>query len=123
MTNDEISLRDYFEARWTAHEAVHDQLKENINTSMQNIDRRLEEMNEFRAQIQQERGEFLGKQEYDSRRRELEIRINAAKDIQDKRINTLELAKSNMDGRMWAVGAGLTGLTIFLNVVFRYWTK
>ena len=80
-------------------------------------------MNQFRAQIQEERGEFLTKMEYESRHRELEVRLGTTKDATDKRISTLELAKSNMDGRLWALGAGVTVLTILVNMAFRYWSK
>lgn len=123
MTNDEISLREYFEARWEAHKNEHKLLASAIDRAGQDIDRRLEEMNQFRAQIQEERGEFLTKMEYESRHRELEIRLSTTKDGQDKRIGALELAKSNMDGRIWALGAGITILTVMVNMFFRYWPK
>jgi chaperonin cofactor prefoldin len=123
VTNDEISLREYFEARWKAHEHEHEMLAGGIETGQKDIDRRLEEMNQFRAQIQQERGEFLTKMEYESRHRELEVRLSTNKDAQDKRLNILELAKSNMDGRLWALGAIVTVLTVLVNIAFRYWTK
>jgi hypothetical protein len=123
MTNDEISLREFMEARWAAHEREHVALQRAVDTAVGTLDARLSEMNQFRAQIQEERGEFLSKTEYESRHRELETKLEAGQHANGKRISDLELAKSNMDGRMWAIGAGVTVLTIVVNMAFRFWPK
>ena len=76
------------------------------------LDRRLEEMNEFRAQILTERKEFLPIKDYDEKHEFLRTRVEL-----------LEQSKSNLDGKIWMLGAVLTGITVLLNFVFRYWPR
>jgi hypothetical protein len=111
------------EARWNAHDKEHVSLQRAVDTAVGTLDVRLSEMNQFRAQIQEERGAFLTKSEYESRHRELETRLATTKDVVDKRIAALEIAKSNLDGRIWALGAALTIVTILVNMAFRFWPK
>jgi hypothetical protein len=123
VSEEPVSLREYFEAHWVAHEKTHVALGDAIDKAAEDISRRLAEMNQFRAQISEERGLFLSKTEYEARHRELETRLGTVKDTQDKRLNDLERAKSNLDGRLWALGAGFMILTVLVNVAFRYWSK
>ena len=120
MTSDEISLREYFEARWKAHNKEHEMLQAAIDRAVAELNRRLEEMNQFRAQIQEERSEFIPKSEYESRHRELLNKMDAGFDSLDKRVKLIELAKSNMDGRVVVV---LGGITVLINLAFHFWPK
>jgi len=45
------------------------------------------------------------------------------RDGTDSRLKVLEQAKSNLDGRVWAIGAGITILTVLLQFAMRYFTK
>ena len=123
MTNEEISLREYFEARWKAHEKEHESLQRAIDTAVETLDFRLSEMNQFRQQIQEERGAFTTKVEAESHNRELEGKI----ETNAKAVSALELAKSNMDGRIWMAGALITGASgifaLLISLAIRFWTK
>ena len=123
MTNDEISLREYFEARWKAHENEHKSLQRAIEAAVSTLEMRLGEMNQFRQQIQEERGAFMTKVEGESHHRELETKI----DTNAKAVSALELAKSNMDGRIWMAGALITTASgifaLLVSLAFRFWPK
>jgi hypothetical protein len=124
---DAISLREYLEKwideRWVAHGDVHRMLDEAVSIALKGLERRLDEMNQFRAQIQQERESFVSKPEYDARNREVSTKIDAETKAMAARITVIEMAKSNLEGRVWMLGATLTGVTILLNLLFRYWPK
>lgn len=90
--------------------------KEALDIARKEIDRRLDEMNKFRDQIERERGEFLRRDIYDEQHRALEI-------SHDARLKSLENNKSNIEGRMWAMGAGITGIAVGLNLLLHYLGK
>jgi ribosomal protein L16 Arg81 hydroxylase len=123
MNSDEISLREYFEARWKAHEKEHEALQRAVDTAVATLDFRLSEMNQFRQQIQEERGAFMTKMESVSHHRELETKIES----NAKSVSALELAKSNMDGRIWMAGALITTASgifaLLVSLAFRFWPK
>lgn len=58
------------------------------------LDRRLEEMNKFREQINQERGDFATREQMDEK-------FNFI----NGRISSLELTSSNLQGKLYVVGA------------------
>ena len=64
---DQISLRHYIEAiseeRWNAHKREHELLTLAMEKAVQATDRRLEGMNELRAQINSERSSYATKAE------------------------------------------------------------
>src|SRR6266496_2421541 len=81
------------------HKGEHDALA----IAALNIDHRLGVMNEFREQLTLERGMYVT--------RELHDKLQAEA---DKRLKILEGTKSNLEGRMWVLGA----VVIILNVLF-----
>jgi len=99
-------------AHWVAHNREHILLKEAIDAAHAVLEGRLEAMNEFRTQIQSERHEFLKKGEYDIHHDQLE-----------KRVNKLENANSNLDGRFWMLGSVLTGVSILLPLLLNWLLK
>jgi hypothetical protein len=80
-----------------------------VIVALDNLSRRLDEMNQFRAQISEERNTFLTKEVFDSKHEELA-----------KKVDALTLAKSNQDGRLWALGVIGFICTVALNILFRY---
>jgi hypothetical protein len=72
-------------------------VRENIALVSVDLDRRLDDMDRFRKQILDERGLFLTVATY-----------NENHEAMRQRIESLELAKSNMDGRLWVLGVGFT---------------
>jgi hypothetical protein len=85
---------------------------ESVRVARGEMERRLAEMNEFRAQILMERKDFMSTKEYDVKHEFLRARIEK-----------LEQSKSNLDGRFWALGTGLGILTVVVNIIIRLWAK
>lgn len=96
-----------------AHDREHIEYRDRIETATVVLDRRLDQMNEFRAQLTEERALYVRRDMLD------EFRIASAKvtDANAARIRELETAKSNLEGRLWAVGMGIGALVIVINVV------
>jgi len=106
----DVPLREHLEGRWAAHMREHEQMLLALGTARDEVNRRLEEMNELRAQITTERGEFLLRKEYEGKHEALLERIGAQ-----------ERARANLEGRMWAIGAVVVviqlGLAILPHIV------
>lgn len=81
------------------------------------VDRRLDEMNELRRQIETERGQFVTRELYDERHAELENKV----EIQRENLSGYGARLSRMEGgtqvKASTIGLGLTGLGVFLGVV------
>ena len=105
--------RELREAWQQSHEHHHAIEKEAIGLARQDMERRLGEMNQFRDQIERERGEFLRREMYDEQH-------SAMRTEMDTRLKALETSKSNLEGRMWAMGAGITGLAVGINLLLHY---
>jgi hypothetical protein len=123
----DVGLREYIEtiirleresgeARWAAHAEVHELIKQALDQSVATLDRRLETMNEFRAQILEERSHYLDKDTYDAKHEELKSKIGL-----------FEQYRANMDGKIWMLGAAMSAgaglVTILINLAFRYFSK
>lgn len=119
----DVALKEYLEglvsslekqdtAHWASHTREHALLKEAIDAAHAVLETRLETMNEFRTQIQNERHEFLRRDEYDIQQDQLE-----------KRVGKIENDKSNLDGKFWMLGSIITGLSILLPLLLNYLNK
>lgn len=84
------------EERWTAHRREHVLEDKALEVAADDVDRRLEAMNELRDQITSERAEYLTRTSFEDKH-----------DGLDRRVGALEQSRSNMEGRMWAIGAGV----------------
>ena len=69
-----------------------DSLKEARDLARQELDRRLEGMNEFREQLRSQANTFLTREIADTRYM-----------VMEQRIRVLESKRSNLEGRMWIV--------------------
>lgn len=70
------------------------------------MDRRLHSMNELRAQIEQERGMYLTRVEYEAKHEQLITRCG----VIEARIQAMETAFAGLGGRL-SIIAGLAGLS------------
>jgi hypothetical protein len=112
--SDEVQHERELREQWQdAHKLFHEVEKEAIVLARKDIDRRLAEMNQFRDQIERERGEFVRREMYDEQH-------NSLRNDVDSRLKVLESSKSNLEGRMWAMGAGITTLAVGLNLLLHY---
>jgi hypothetical protein len=113
LTVHERELREQWQ---DAHHRFHIVDKEALVLARREIDRRLDEMNQFREQIAHERGEFMRRDMYDEQH-------NALRSEMDARLKLLETNRSNMEGRMWAMGAGISVIAVGLNLLLHYLGK
>ena len=74
------------------------------------LERRLEEMNNFRAQINQERGDYLRRDMYD--------RENAA--LSD-RVKSLEIVRGEQSGKAAAYASMIGFMVVIVQVVLHFW--
>ena len=113
-----------------AHSEMHQKLAEQVVQAAKVIDQRLEGMNELRAQITGERGQYVTRDVLDQRNGALALRIEELGRRVDqrfeetgKRITEMERAKANMDGRMAMLGLMLLGASAVLNLIISIATR
>ena len=100
------------EARIEAHDKQEDiiyQMRDKeLNLAASAVDKRLEAMNEVRGQLKDQAATFLLRNDY----------LVAHADVV-KRLEQIELFQANQEGRIWMLGAGLTGfLAVFQGIGF-----
>lgn len=93
------------EERWRAHAREHELRDRMVDIAKEEVDRRLEDMNQMREQIDRERGTFVTSSVYESKHEAVVARVNL-----------LENARANIDGRVWAAGA----LLVLLELALRF---
>lgn len=96
-----------------SHHAVH-------AVAEANIERRLTDMNELREQIGTERGLYMTRTEIDSRINAATAEYHALAQRNLDRIARLELAASNLTGRLWAAGVAVTFVMAVVGMAIRY---
>jgi hypothetical protein len=99
-----------------SHQQLHTEEEKALNIAKGDINRRLDEMNELRKQITNERGEFLQRSVYDREHGML-------RESTDLRLKILETGKANLEGRLWAIGAIISVLLVALELVMNYFSK
>lgn len=129
-----VSYREHFDdllkadeklqdERWDAHQEVHKMGQRAIDAAVEVLDSRLEQMNQFRAQVLEERREFMREEVYNVQNTALTSKFEGLIDRLAIRLTEVEKYKSNLEGRFWMLGAGLTIITVGLNLIFRYWGR
>jgi len=86
--------RELREGWQISHERVHRLEAEARALAAVDVDRRLVAMNEFRAENLEDRGKYLTREIFDSKNDALDVRLKA-----------IENARSNLEGRLWVIGA------------------
>lgn len=98
------------EAQARAEDLRHEAGDAKIQKASEVLDYRLEEMNNFRAQINQERGEYLRRDMYD--------RENA---VLSDRVKSLEIVRGEQSGRAAAYASMVALVVILAQVVLHFW--
>jgi chromosome segregation ATPase len=119
------------EERLTEYQTV--QLRERAQAAVttretrDEVDRRLLDMNELRRQIETERGNYVSRAMLDARIDQTEshsdgrIREIAARlEGVVSRLDVLDRLWANLQGRLWALGVGLTVMVIVLNLMLKF---
>lgn len=93
--------------------------REATDLARSEMERRLSEMNEFRAQLASERMTYVSRDMLDARLGSAmaEVRSNAM------RISQLEQDRANLQGRVWAGGVFFTIVVTLLNIALRFIIK
>ena len=123
MPNEQISLREHFdarcdylyelfEARWRAHEQVHEMGQRAVDAAFEAAQTKLHELNEVRQQSMEDRADFLRRDVYEGDYRVLQVKVEA----QGKWID-------NMSGRLWALGVLLLIINVGIGLLLRFWPK
>lgn len=106
----EVSLRDYFERilveKDTASRVLAEANQRALDLAAASVRAHDVLTNQFREQLTEERATYMTR-----------------KDLApvEQRVTILEHAQSNLDGRFWALGIGVSLLTLVLNVALRFW--
>lgn len=119
----DISFREHFEerlrsvekledARWKAHEEVHEMGQKAFDVAMARSDDKFDSVNKFREQVLEERSVFMRRDTYESDHKILEDKVATQQQWID-----------NMSGRLWAAGAGIVALCTAISLVLRFWGK
>jgi chromosome segregation ATPase len=93
-----VSWRDYVEERFKSLQRAVDKAEESLTL-------RLESMNEFRAQINNERRYYVSKAELESL---------------EERLNKLENAQSKMEGRLTTVAGAITVVFTVIQILLHF---
>ncbi len=98
------------EAQARAEDLRHEAGDAKIQKASEVLDYRLEEMNNFRAQINQERGEYLRREMYDREHSALA-----------QRVKDLEIVRGEQSGRTTAYASMVATAVIVVQVVLHFW--
>ncbi len=96
-----VSLKEFVERIFAEREKA-------LDITANALHEKLQEMNQFRLQLEQERALYV-------KNKDLEPLFD--------RIRKLEDRGSNLDGRFWALGIGLTLLTSGLSLALHLWFR
>ncbi len=118
------------EARLSEHQRIQGREQEadqkSVERTRQEMERRLSEMNEFRAQLSQERTAYVTRDMLDARlsgigeRIEQNPRANVARiDLLQGRVEQLERERANLQGRFYSLGVGLSIVVLVINWALR----
>ncbi len=101
------------EAWQFAHVHVHEMEAQARELAFVRLNERLAEMNEVRRQINEERGAFLSRDRY-------EAAHEALRGALDQRLKLLETGQANAEGRMWMLGAGISGILVIVQIALHF---
>lgn len=103
MSDDPVT-RHEFNAFAKLMDERKDAQRDALALAQQATDARFEQVNNFRAQVTEERGRYVTQERYDV------VTVNI-----ERRVNELQQWRANMAGRMWAIGAAVVLITLIIN--------
>ena len=110
-TEAEFRRRDAaMEAHVRAEDLRHEAGDAKIQKANEVLDYRLEEMNKFRAQINQERTDYLGREMFDREHANLA-----------ERVKNLEIVRGEQSGRTAAYASMVGIVVVIVQVVLHFW--
>ncbi len=91
-----------------------------VTATATELKEKLLEMNQFRAQLDTERGSYITQPLLDARLNAQHTEANAISTANEQRIRVLEGRVANYDGRLLMVGIGWTILTVVVGIVLHF---
>ena len=95
--------------RWAAHRREHELESRIAANTAANIEAHFRQADQALYELQQDRGRWVPRGQYDT-----------AHEALRRRIDELEQQKANLEGRFWALGVGLTLSTLAINVLLHW---
>ena len=124
---DNISLRRYIEILIKeykeAHKREHELLAENVSHTKENLEFRLETMNQFRNQINNERGSFITMEKFEAKMEMLERLLDNHYQSNERRISAIERTLANLKGRWIGITSTIGFVLFLLEILFRFVIK
>jgi uncharacterized protein YyaL (SSP411 family) len=121
---DNISLRRYIEILIKeykeAHKREHELLAENVSHTKENLEFRLETMNQFRNQINNERGSFITMEKFEAKMEMLERLLDNHYQSNERRISAIERTLANLKGRWIGITSTIGFVLFLLEILFRF---
>lgn len=118
-TVDYVSLKEFIIDKFETMEKA-------VITAKDALDLRLEGMNEFRKQMAEQAANFMPRSEYLIQHKSIGDRVDALQRLcddrferLDKRVQLVELVKSNIQGRIWATAVMVTLIIAGVQVVIQ----
>lgn len=84
------------------------------------LEHRLSAMNEFREQLNKERGLYVTSEVHRAEIQAVSASTYASQKENDRRLGALEILMANYVGRFWALGVAVTLLTLAINVYLNF---
>lgn len=109
-------LQAIVDIRWQCHTDEHKQLAIALIKAEEAVNTRLAGMNEFRNQLSLQATTFLTRDAAAEKERAIVLMADAG----EKRLATLERWQTGVETKFWAMGAGVTFVTVVLNILSRY---
>lgn len=126
-SNDAVSLRYYMETTLEqyekSHEKEHQLLAQNVAATKENLEFRLESMNQFREQIADERGSLVTIEKFEVLMKGIEKLVETHYQSNQTRINILEKSLSNLSGKWAGITAAFGVALILLELLLRFLVK
>jgi hypothetical protein len=103
------ALKEEMAQRFESHHREHEKEFEAVSLARREMERRLDGMNELRRQIDSERGQYIGREQYEASHNQMRDRIQ-----------NLETIIANFQGRFWMVAAVPSIAMIILNLILYF---
>jgi hypothetical protein len=102
-----------------SHQREHALTQEALNKAEASMEKRLEAMNEFRAQLSDQAATLVRRDYMDEKFATVTERYERDLKLMQDRLYVLERSASNLSGRMWALGGFTSVAVILINIGIR----
>lgn len=120
MSEPTVTLKEYLDSNVAFLQQQIDRRIADANhatdLAREQMDKRLESMNEFRQQLNDQTAKFITREEVQAKQDAYIPTINEAQ----RRLSLIENSLANIQGRMWAIGVAFTILTVVINIALHF---